>query len=669
MATEDEHDGSDVWDDFKHGYVPDDELDIHPSLTLHDDYESDIDPVTYEVLRHRLWTINQDHGQTIENVSGSPVAYYAGDFQPAILTEDGEVVFNGPYVQLFSPVAELVVKWVMENRSDNPGIEPGDIFLSNDPWVGATHQADVFFVAPIFHEGELFCWITNTLHQYDIGGQNAGSFCPGADDVFDEPVPIPPIKVVEGGEVREDLRQMYLRHSRLPNMVGLDFNAQVAGLNVTRQNIKELIEEHDAELTKGTLKKIIDDAEKKFLEKLNPVPDGTWRTRTYEEGSQIGNSDLFPVTLQLEKEGNTLRFTNEGTAENVGAINLTYAGFRTALSCAINPMMMYDQLWVHSGAYRHIEIETDEGTISRASHPSGVSCGANLAAILQISLIYDVMTRMLVTSEESEDDLILDPVSGISVLSQAGIDQWGNPFGTMNMDVLGVPMGARATKDGIDVAGYVYSPRGPIPNVEQNEQDYPMLYLYRGEAQDYGGPGENRGGVSMEAAWLPHGTDAIQTVVAGSGGIKPNTSPMGAYPGAPGNLRVVEDADFDSFVEEQSMPDDLDQFDSDPKRYHNKSEFVQGGEDVVENRAPGSGGYGDPLNRSPQKVLDDVENDVVSREAAHDYYGVVLEEREDELVVDQEATGTRRGELIEARLEESEIPAEKEDGSASAGGE
>jgi N-methylhydantoinase B len=658
--TTDEHEGTNVWEDFQHGYVPDEELDIHPSLSLHDKAETDIDPITYEVLRHRLWTINQDHGQTIENVSGSPVAYYGGDFQPAVLKEDGEVVFNGPYVQLFSPVAELQVKWILENRSDNPGIEPGDIFISNDPWVGATHQPDVFFVAPVFHDGDLFCWLTNTLHQYDIGGQNAGSFCPGADDVFDEPTPIPPVKAVEGGEVRQDIREMYLRHSRLPNMVGLDFNAQVAGLQVTRQNIKELIDEYGAQLVKGSLEKIIDDSESKFLDKLDPVPDGTWRTRTYEEGSQIGDGDLYEVTLQLEKKGDRLTFRNEGTDENVGAINLTYAGFRTSISCAVNPMMMYDQLWVHSGAYRHIDIETEPGTISRASHPSGVSCGANLAAILQISLIYDVMTRMLITSDETREDMILDPVSGISVLSQAGMDQWGNPFGTMNMDVMGVPWGARSTRDGMDVAGYVYSPRGPLPNVEQNEQDYPMLYMYRYNATDYGGAGENRGGASMQTAWKPHNTQAIQTVVAGSGGVKPNTSPMAAYPGAPGSLRMVENADFDSHVEDQEMPTSLDDFDQDFDEYHTKSEFLQAEPDVVETQSPGAGGYGDPLHRDPEKVLADVVKEVVSEESARKYYGVVFDEDEDgDLVVDEAGTEQRRENIVEDRLAESTIPAEE----------
>jgi len=153
IDTSTEHTGSNVWEDFVQGYIPEDPIDIHPQLSLHTAYETDVDPVTYEVLRHRLYSINEEHGATLENVSGSPVAYFAQDFNPTILTATGEVVFQGPYIQFFSPIAELQAKWILENRSENPGIEPGDVFISNDTWVGSTHQPDVFFLAPVFREG------------------------------------------------------------------------------------------------------------------------------------------------------------------------------------------------------------------------------------------------------------------------------------------------------------------------------------------------------------------------------------------------------------------------------------------------------------------------------------------------------------------------------------
>jgi N-methylhydantoinase B len=661
MATDEsaQHQGSDVWEDFQQGYVPDDDLDIHPSVDLHTKTAKDIDTVTYEVLRHRLWTLNEEHGQTLENVSGSPVAYFGQDFNPTLMNEEGEVVFNGPYVQLFSPIAELQVKWILENRSDNPGIEPGDIFISNDPWVGSTHQPDVFFVAPIFKDGEIFCWIANTLHQYDLGGINAGSFCPGADDVYQESTPIPPVKAVEGGDVRKDIKQMYQRHSRMPDMVGLDFNAQVAGLQVTQEQIHELIGEYGAQTIKGVMEQIIEDSESKFLEKLRELPDGTWRTREFMEGSQTGDDDLYVAELQLKKEGDELTFTNEGSADNAGSMNLTYAGFRTAISCVVNPMMLYDQLWVTSGAYRHIDINTEPGTLNRAEYPQGVSCGGTLSIELSIALIYDVMTRMLSTSDETREDIITDPLAGLIVLSQAGIDQWDNPFGTMNLDVMGTGFGARTNKDGIDVGGILFSPKGPLPNIENNEQDYPMLYLYRRESKDSAGHGEYRGGGGMDSCFIPHNTNAIQTVVAGNGGVTPNTRGISSYPGAPIRSRTVDDSDILERFESQEIPEDIEEVDGEEQLYPPKAELLQEPTDVMETRSPGTAGYGDPINRDPEKVLQDIKDEIISLESANDIYGVVFEGDGDDITVDEQATEERREELIEMRLEESIIPAEE----------
>ena len=139
-------------------YVPPEDLQIDPTLRLSSDFEDDIDAITYEVIRHNLWNINEEHGLTMANVSGSPVAVYAHDFNPSILTERGEFVYFGPYIQFFSGMTDLLVKWVLTNRSTNPGINEGDMFLSNDPMIGTHHQSDVFLLCPVFWEGELFSW-------------------------------------------------------------------------------------------------------------------------------------------------------------------------------------------------------------------------------------------------------------------------------------------------------------------------------------------------------------------------------------------------------------------------------------------------------------------------------------------------------------------------------
>lgn len=658
--SDSQYTGSDVWEDFTSGYVPDEELDVHPTLTLHTDAENDVDPVTHEVLRHRLYSINEEHGQTLENVSGSPVAYYAQDFNPTILAEDGEVIFQGPYIQFFSPIAELQVKWILENRSDNPGIEPGDVFLANDPWVGATHQSDVHFIAPVFEEDELFAWVINTLHQYDIGGIDAGSFCPGADDVFHEPSPIPPIKIVEGGERREDLRQLYLRQSRLPQMVGLDFNAQLAGVNVARDRLHDVVDEYGAATVKGVMREVLDDAERSFTEKLETIPDGTWRARGYMDGSQTGDTDLYVGQVQLTKEGDTLTFTNEGTEDGAGAMNLTYAGFRTAIMSVLNPMMMYDAMWVAGGALRHIDVETSPGTFTHAEWPSAVSTGGQIGIEFAICLINDVVARMLAASDEHKRDIINGTHESSGAVAQAGIDQWGDEFGTMNLDCMGLGgVGASPHKDGIDTGGAYWAPKAPIPNMEHNEQDYPILYLYRDEVPDSGGAGEFRGGVGMHYCWIPHNTSQIENVLAGVGGAAPLSRGVSGEPGAPIRPRVVRDSDVESRLESGEIPERATDVDGDVEKLPSKSYDTQAPDDIWEVRTAGSPGYGDPLERDPDAVAEDVRNGYVSKAVATDTYGVVLVESDGGIVADHDATARKRDELRDERLANSTIPAEE----------
>src|SRR5438067_1340483 len=276
-----------AFDGVRSGYVPPQKLRISEKLKLHKKSKKDIDPVTFEVVRHALWNVNEEHGATIQRLSGSPVAMYALDLNPSILTEDAEFVYFGPYMQYMSGVTDTQVKWTLENRADNPGIHDGDMFLANDPWVGAAHQMDVMLLCPVFWRGELFCWVTNCLHQYDIGGITPGSFCPSARDAFDEGILIPPVKIVERNEIRRDIEEIYLRSSRKPSAVALDFRAQLAGNMTAKDRVLALINRYGAETVKGVMKKIIDDGERAFLKKLARLPDVMC----------IGGTSQWPATI------------------------------------------------------------------------------------------------------------------------------------------------------------------------------------------------------------------------------------------------------------------------------------------------------------------------------------------------------------------------------------
>ena len=642
-----------AFDGVAYHYVPPKELGISPKLKLHRHAQTEIDPVTYEVIRHALWNINEEHGATIQRISGSPIAMYALDLNPSILTEDAEFVFFGPYMQYMSGVTDTQVKWILEYRSDNPGIREGDMFLANDPWVGAAHQMDVMLMCPVFHEGELFCWVTNCLHQYDIGGITPGSFCPSARDSFDEGILIPPVKIIEAGEIRRDIEALYLRSSRKPELVALDFRAQLAGNTTAKARVETLIRRYGDATVKGVMKRIIENGESAFLDKLARLPDGTWRERTYVECCRPGDRRVHRVSLTLIKKGRHLTFENEGTAPQDGAMNATYSGWRGSIIVALNELLCWDQYLSVGGALRHVTFDPTPGTMNCANHPASVSTAPTQAMEISLYPAYNVLSKMIYSDPEMRGDIMC--IGGTSQWPATifrGIDQWGERYGYLLVDPIGGAVGAFSAGDGISTGGQARTPICKLPNIEHTEQTFPLLFLYRKEVVDSGGAGKFRGGLSAESCFLPHRTERITQDTLSSGNAVPtSTGMMGGYPGGPNVYRFVTASDIRRRFAERRLIEDIDDLAGERVTLGLRQEnFVQLPEDVYAVMWSAAGGFGDPMERDPEKVREDVEEKSVSLEAAREIYGVVLREDRGELAVDGEASERLRAETRTRRI-------------------
>lgn len=631
-------------------YIPGAELQIDPALRLQREAATDLDPITFEVLRHNLWNINEELGMTIQRISGSPVAMYAFDLNSSIFTEDGEFVYYGPYQLYMSGVSDVQVKWTLEHRSGNPGIREGDMFLSNDPWVGAAHQMDVTLMCPVFWQGELFCWITNVLHQYDVGGITPGSFCPNARDSFDEGILIPPVKIVEGGGLRQDIEELYLRASRKPYLVALDLRAQIAGNNTAVRRIHHLLGRYGAPVVKGVMRQIIANAEAAFLAKMARLPDGVFRERSYVEVAQVGDRGSYQVLLTVRKQGDRLIFTNQGTAPQVGAINTTYSGWRGSIMTAINELLCWDQLYAIGGALRHIEFQPDLGCFLSANHPASVSTAPVQAMEISLYPAYNALSKMLYPDPELRRDIMtIGGTSQFPLTVFRGTDQWGEKFGYILLDPMVGAIGAFQFRDGISTGGQVRSPICKIGNVEHNEQSFPFLTLYRRENRDSGGFGKYRGGNSATVCFVPHGTDDFVQDTESSGAAIP-TAPglMGGYPANTNNYRFKRHSDVRDWFARRELPDDLsDLAGEDVLLQLRQIEIAQGRTDVYEVSFASGAGFGDPLERELARVQQDVENGDVSRAAAEAINGVVFTP---ESQIDPEATATRRRELRAERI-------------------
>jgi N-methylhydantoinase B len=626
------------FDGRKTGYVPPKKLSIAPKLRLQRKVARGVDPITYEVIRHALWHVNEEHGATIQRLSGSPVAMYALDLNPSILTEDGEFVYFGPYMQYMSGVTDTQVKWILEYRSDNPGICDGDMFLANDPWVGAAHQQDVMLICPVFWKGELFCWVTNCLHQYDLGGITPSSFCGSAENAFEEGICIPPVKIVEDNTIRRDIEEVYLRSSRKPEAVALDFRAQLAGNITARDRVLSLIRRYGPDVVKGVMKKIIDNAEAAFLAKLARLPDGVWRERSYVECCRPGDRGTYRVMLTLRKQGTKLVFENEGTAPQGGAMNATYSGWRGAIMVALNELLCWDQYFCIGGALRHVEFDPTPGTFNCADFPASVSTAPIQAMEISVYPAYNVLSKMIHPDPELRKDIMC--IGGTSQWPATifrGTDQWGERYGYILVDPIGGAIGAFATGDGISTGGQSRTPICKLPNVEHTEQTFPLLFLYRKEVVDSGGAGRWRGGLSAESCFIPHRTEAITHDTLSSGNAIP-TSPgmMGGYTGAPNIYKFKRGTDVPDRFSRREIPGDIAELSGTEVTLALRQEnFVQAPSDVYAVVWSAAGGFGDPLERDPEKVRADViENRCVSPEAAREIYGVVIGDGR----VDEEAT-------------------------------
>ncbi len=606
-----------------------------------------IDPLTYEVIRHRLWAVTEEMADAVRRMSGSIVVIECNDFNTCIMDEVGDVVQMGLYCTQLPAGIDMSVKWTLENRAKNPGIADGDMFLTNDPWIGGgAHQSDVAIFAPVFWEGQLFAWTNAVSHQLDVGGVAAGSWTPKSMDVFWESLPIPPMKIFENGELRTDAEDAYLRRSRVPRLLALDLRAQIGANQVAVERIKAVIAKYGPQNVKAVMRRVLDDAESRIRSRLRELPDGKWSAVAYQDQAREGDRGVYKIVCTMTKEEDRLVFDFRGTDPEVeGLINCTYTGLRSGVLVMMLTELCGDIPWAPGGILRCVEIITEEGTLNNCRFPAGISRASIASSWATQTAVGECIAAMLETHETRRNDLIGVSCGSFDLVLMSGVDQYSNPFVTLLGDCMAGGLGARANQDGVDTGGMQNIVQARIPDVEMNEFAYPILYLWRREEPDSGGPGRFRGGVGGSSCFILHDTPArrMNLTVSSTGKAFPQATGMsGGYPANTAYDVMFRDSTIRNQLRQTGLPGDLAEIDG-------RQEFIQVAvdsymcwDDVYYTHWQGGGGYGDPLMREPARVAKDVAEGKVTTLAARDVYGVVLcEDRR----ANVEATKLRRREL------------------------
>ena len=643
------------WDGIARGYAPPDVLQISPALRLQTTVEPEVDPITYEVIRNSLQNINLENGNTIQKLSISPITMINRDFQCAILTEIGDVMFMGPYLMYLANTLGIMTKWVLENRSENPGIEDGDVFLNSDPYVGSSHQQDTELTSPVFWEGELFCWVANSVHYSDVGGPAPGSFCLDSRSIWEDPPLFPPTKLVERGRVRADVEQLWLRQSRVPATVGMDLHAALAGLSVARERILKLLERYGAKTVKAVMRRSLDAGERAFLEKLALIPDGRWSERIYTESAFPGDDGIYVSQVNIRKEGERLYVDNEGTSPQFGAINNTYAGFVGAVLAPLTFMLAYDLGGVCGGMARRVSFYPVPGTITCADYPAPVSG----AGVCNMPMVVATATGAVAKMVACADPPLRDKAIGIADVHAYGgwifngVNQHGQFFMAMHSGMAPGALPASTSRDGVDTGGIYWVPGMEASNVEDNELAWPVLTLYRRQNRaDAAGAGRYRSGVAAEEAWILHRTDALDTQVYNNESFAKCQGLLGGNPGGRASFRLKRGSDIGTRIAAGRIPRGLDEVKGEEvPLYWKGAAFPLDSTSVWETNLPNFAGYGDPLDRELAAVARDLREGKMTAEEALDVYGIVVNETGD---VDTDKSRQERARLKLERLARSE---------------
>ena len=599
-----------------------------------------MDPVTFSIIRHRLFRVVEEAVITLKHVSGSAITNEGHDLMVSLYQADGSLLMGGVgFLHHLTSAAEACKAII---RKFEGRIGEGDLFLLNDPYTAALHTSDVYLISPIHHRAKLVAWSACFVHVSDIGAMNPGGFAPDAQDIFTEGFSSPGIKLVEGGELRQDVWETILNMVRSPEMVALDLRSMIACNNVARERMLALIEKYGVNTVDAACKMLIDQSETRLRERLWELPDGQWHSRQYLEVK----GEIYKVLLTMKKIGDTLTFDFSGSSpQSKYGVNCSQWASLGGLFAPLFPLLCYDIVW-NEGVIKPIKMIAPEGTIVNCKLPAPVSV-ATVGAIQSVNnAACSAIGKMLAASEKYAEEATAVWHANHFAIFMFGNNQRGRlAIGILTETFAGAG-GARSFADGVDVAGEMPNPISRMANVETLEAQFPIRYLFRRRLKDSGGPGEYRGGTGGEMAIVAHDAPdgGIHYVLSGKGSKFPQSEGLGGgYPGSVNDYMWIhaprETHNVDRFA--QSL--DTIPGESEPITW---GVFPLMGDDALYVRWNGGGGIGDPLERPAEKVLADLEAGLISESAAGDVYGIVWMGS----ALDEEGTKSKRALLRQSRL-------------------
>jgi N-methylhydantoinase B len=555
-----------------------------------------MDPITLSVIRSGLEQICNEMDLHLIRSALSPIISETNDCAHGIYDPvTGETIAQGQLgLPVFLANMQFAVQSAIRAAEQDGGFRPGDVWILNDVYQGGTHLSDVNLVQPVFVDGDLFALIASTGHWMDIGGAVPGGWNPSAQDIHQEGLFIPAVRLYDGGRRNDALVKTLMANLRLPREMLGDLTAMTNAVRMGEERLRELIERYGRATLAACLSELIDRSEAQMRSYIAEIPDGTYRFSDVVDNDGVDDRPLT-IAVSVTVAGDTMAIDFEGSSPAArGPLNS--ARNSTVSMCYVALKHIFPEVPINGGTFRPAQVRVPAGSVIAAEYPSPVSGYLEVAG-----RILDVMFGAL--AQAIPERVPAAPFGTTGVITVGGVHP---QHGGYYVGVFPYPGGYGATAEGDGlVHGNTPQSMANFVALEASEHRYPVRFDSFALREDSGGAGRHRGGDGTTyriRTWA----DCVVSIL----GDRADEAPFGLQGGGPAAANRVE-LTTDGRTWTPPMRTKLA-----------KQELAPG--DCVTAASPGGGGFGDPLARDVAAVEEDLNLGYISRETAEEIYAVVV---------------------------------------------
>jgi len=571
-----------------------------------------IDPFTVEVIKRALISAAEQMFVAFGRTSKSSVIYEVLDYGCAVTDASARMIAQANGIPPFIGVLTDAVQEIL-NKFGLDGLNEGDVVILNDPYMGgATHQNDVVLVMPVFYRGEPIMFAASKGHWNDVGGKDPGSWSPNATEIYQEGIQFPAVKLFEAGKEVQGIVDILTRNIRIPEMILGDMRAQAASLQVAASRITQICDKYGLETVLESIEIYLEQGRQEALEEIKFLPKGEFTAEEYIDDDGLGGDPvLVKVKVTITDDEFIVDYTGTGKTCR-GPINAPLSAListaKFAYKAVVSPHGSSNE-----GLFAPLKVIVPEDTVFNPKRPAPISTyweSDSYAGDVIWKALADVVSQRITAGHFLS--VCGTTVSGID----DDTDDW---FFSVEPNAGG--WGAGKGKDG--ESGLVCSGDGEtyVLSIEVAETRYPFIVDQFALNVVDGGHGKWRGGYGLVKDYRITNSGAFVTASFG----RNKFPPWGLAGGMPGTPNSVEMRTTDGGIERRGR--------------FSKEELHKG--DVARFITGMGGGYGDPMERDPQAVLDDVMDGYITQQTAEKVYGVAL--AGDSLKIDEATTKRLRG--------------------------